>query len=193
MLRRFKEGGHAEREALVMQHARAQGYPVPEVLATEPNGLVLEKIEGETMWRAARSDPSGVRSHAASLARLHQELHEIDAPPGLPRIGDGARLLHLDLHPANVILSPEGPVVIDWTNARGGVPSFDVAMTWVIGATSSGSGRLGGSFLRHFLSHFEPDDLRGALRAAADYRLLDRNLVKDERWAIQELIAKEGV
>lgn len=110
-----------------------------------------------------------------------------------PATGDGVRLLHLDLHPANVILASDGPVVIDWTNARRGMPSFDVAITWVIGATSAGRGRLSGSFLRQFLSHFDHNDLLAALRAAAEYRLADENVSKDERRAIRELITKEGV
>jgi aminoglycoside phosphotransferase (APT) family kinase protein len=193
VLRRFKSGGHPEREALVMRHARLHGYPVPEVLDYDPGGLVLEKVEGHTMCEAAVSQPSRVRAHAALLAHLHQALHEIDAPNGLPAIGEGGRLLHLDLHPGNVILAPDGPVVIDWTNARRGRPSFDVAMTWVIGATSTGLGRLGSSFLRHFLSHFDRDDLRVVLRAAAQYRLADENVSRAEQQAIQQLVAEEGV
>ncbi|MGG8408911.1 phosphotransferase family protein [Streptomyces sp. 12297] len=42
------------------------------------------------------------------------------------------RLLHLDLHPENVILTDRGPRVIDWTTARVGRPEVDVAMTFVI-------------------------------------------------------------
>jgi aminoglycoside phosphotransferase (APT) family kinase protein len=193
VLRRFKGRGHPEREAMVMRHARHQGYPVPEVLDIEAAGLVLEKVEGQTMWEAAAAQPSRVRGHAAQLAQLHQALHEIDAPDGLPAVGEGARLLHLDLHPANVILAPDGPVVIDWTNARRGRPSFDVAMTWVIGVTSTGRGRVGCSFLRHFLAHFDRDDLRAVLRAAAQYRLADENVSKAEKHAIQQLVTEESV
>lgn len=193
VLRRFKNGGHPGREALVMRHARLHGYPVPEVLDVTTDALVLEKVEGPTMWEDAAGRPATVRAHAAALARLHRELHEIDAPDGLPAVGDGDRLLHLDLHPANVILSPEGPVIVDWTNARRGEPAFDVAVTWVIGATSTGLGRLGDEFLRHFLTHFDRDELRRVLRAAADYRIADENVTEDERRAIRELVAEEGV
>ena len=41
-------------------------------------------------------------------------------------------MLHLDLHPANVILSPDGPVVIDWTNGARGDAAADLALTWII-------------------------------------------------------------
>jgi aminoglycoside phosphotransferase (APT) family kinase protein len=193
ILRRFKSGGNPELEALVMRHARNHRYPVPRVLEVRGDALVLEKVDGPTMWEAAHGRTSTVRRHAAALAQLHQKLHEIDAPDGLPTVGAGDRLLHLDLHPANVILSLDGPVVIDWTNARSGAPVFDVAMTWVIGATSSGLGRTGSLFLRYFLSEFDRDELRQVLRAAADYRSTDANLVEEERRAIRELVAAEGV
>jgi tRNA A-37 threonylcarbamoyl transferase component Bud32 len=193
VLRRFKSGGHPDREALVMRHARLHGYPVPEVLEVLPEALVLEKVDGPTMWEAAGAQPSSVPGHAVELAQLHRQLHQIAAPDGLAAVGPGDRLLHLDLHPANVILSPAGPVVVDWTNARRGEPAFDVALTWVIGATSTGLGEVGRSFLRHFLPQFDRDALRRELRAAAEYRLADRNVRDEERRAIGGLVAEEGV
>lgn len=193
VLRRFKSGGRPEREALVMRHARGHGYPVPEVLEVTADALVLEKVDGPTMWEAAGWQPSDVPAHAAELARLHGELHEIEAPAGLPAAGAGDRLLHLDLHPENVILSPAGPIVVDWTNARRGEPAFDVAVTWVIGATSTGLGTLGRSFLSHFLAQFERDELRHALPAAAEYRLADENVTDEERRAVRQLVADETV
>jgi aminoglycoside phosphotransferase (APT) family kinase protein len=127
------------------------------------------------------------------LAQLHRRLHELEPPSGLASIGDGDRLLHLDLHPENVLLSPDGPVVVDWTNARRGEPAFDVALTWVIGATSPGLGELGRSFLRHFLEHFDREELVRALPAAAEYRLADENVTADERAAVRKLLAAESL
>lgn len=193
VLRRFKRGGRPDREALAMRHARVHGYPVPEVLEVTADALVLEKVEGPTMWRAATGDPSTVPAHASALARLHAELHEIDAPDGLPAVGDGDRLVHLDLHPENVILSAAGPVVIDWTNARSGAPAFDVAVTWVISATSTGLGGLGRAFVDCFLPHFDRGELRAVLPAAAEYRLADANVTDEERRGVRELAAREGV
>lgn len=193
VLRRFKKGGNPQREALVMRHARLHGYAVPEVLEITPDALVLEKIDGPTMWDAVAAQPSTVPAHASVLAQLHRDLHEITAPDGLPAVGRDDRLLHLDLHPQNVILSPGGPIVIDWTNARGGAPAFDVALTWVIAATSGEPGEAGRSFVRHFLQHFDRDELRRELRAAAEYRSADRNLRDEERRAVRELVVAEGV
>lgn len=109
-------------------------------------------------------------------------------------LGDGqipfedARLLHGDFHPANVLLSPQGPVVIDWTNAHAGEPAFDVALTWVIGATSGGL--LGRAFTRFFLRHVDLEAARRALRQAAAYRLADPNVTHDERARVRRLTAR---
>jgi aminoglycoside phosphotransferase (APT) family kinase protein len=83
-----------------------------------------------------------------------------------------------------VILAATGPVVIDWTNARSGDPALDVALTWVIGATSG----FGGSFLDHFLSHFEERELLRALPAASKYRMADANVTDSEREAVRHLV-----
>jgi aminoglycoside phosphotransferase (APT) family kinase protein len=125
------------------------------------------------------------------LADLHRQLHEIAAPDGLPAVGDGDRLLHLDLHPANVILSKAGPVVVDWTNARSGKPALDAALTWVIGATSTGLGQPARTLIQHFVARFDRDELLRALPAAAEYRLADANVTDEERAAIRELVAVE--
>ena len=45
----------------------------------------------------------------------------------------GDALVHLDLHPLNVIMQPErGPVVIDWANASRGDGLFDIGVTYVL-------------------------------------------------------------
>jgi aminoglycoside phosphotransferase (APT) family kinase protein len=188
VLRRFKSGGDPEREALVMRHAREHGFPVPRVLEVADNALVLERIDGPTMADQVRLDPAAVAAHASVLADLHDRLHEISSPPELPAATDGDRLLHLDLHPANVILAPDGPVVIDWTNARRGEPAYDVAYTWVIGATSWGDGRLAEMLLERFLSHFDEDELRRWLPLAAERRAADANVTASEREAIGRLV-----
>ncbi len=192
VLRRFKAGGNTEREALVMRHARARGYPVPEVIEVTPDALVLERIEGPTMLKAAFEDPASLPEQARTLARLHDDLHGIEAPTGLSAWGVGDRLLHLDLHPENVILSPAGPVVIDWTNARRGEALLDVVYTWVICATSTGVGQIGLHFVELFLSHFDRAEAVRHLPLAAEHRLADVNVTAEERDAIRELLAREG-
>jgi thiamine kinase-like enzyme len=86
------------------------------------------------MVAAIGKAPWSVRSQGKTLARLHAQLHEIAAPDFLPPapIGRGDRVLHLDLHPLNVMVGPKGATVIDWTNASAGEPELDVGLAWVL-------------------------------------------------------------
>jgi thiamine kinase len=47
----------------------------------------------------------------------------------LDRLPDGDRLLHGDLHPDNVIVTPAGLQAIDWQKAGAGAPAADAART----------------------------------------------------------------
>jgi aminoglycoside phosphotransferase (APT) family kinase protein len=165
-----------------MRHAAAHGFPVPRVDEVRTGALVLEYVDGPTMLE----DIERLDAHAALLARLHAQLHEIEAPAEL---GHG-RLLHMDFHPGNVILSPRGPVVVDWAIARPGEPALDVAMTWVLCATSGGE--LGRRFARSFLPHFDETEVRAALPAAAGLRIADPNVTDEEREAVRRLVSSAG-
>jgi aminoglycoside phosphotransferase (APT) family kinase protein len=178
VLRRFKRGGHPPREAAVMKHAHAHGFPVPDVLEVLDDALILERIDGPTMFANLRRLPWRAFRHARMLAELHARLHEIPF--------EGERLLHLDLHPNNVLLSERGPVVIDWTNARAGDPALDVALTWVIGATSGGL--LARALTRLFLRCVDREAAREALPDAAAFRLADPNVTDAERERVRRLL-----
>jgi aminoglycoside phosphotransferase (APT) family kinase protein len=186
VLRRYRAGvGFPEREALVMRHAREHDFPVPAVFDVRGDGLVLERIDGPTMASDSRHRPWLIRAHMRTLAELHKRLHEIDAPEGLRAVGDGDTLLHLDFHPENVLLSPSGPVVIDWTNARRGSAPLDVAMTWIICATSGGA--FGRMLVKPYLAQFDLDEVRAYLPAAAERRLADSHVTDEERAAVRRL------
>ena len=97
----------------------------------------MERLAGRDMLADLSGRPWLVRQHARTLAGLHDRLHAIAAPPSLrARFGPGDQMLHLDLHPGNVMLTAAGPVVIDWSNVAAGAPAADVAMAWLIIATS---------------------------------------------------------
>jgi aminoglycoside phosphotransferase (APT) family kinase protein len=180
VLRRFKAGGNPAREAEIMEHARAHGYPVPQVHEVRDDSLVLERVDGPTMLAELRRRPWRMRGHARTLAELHHRLHAIPFEDG--------QLLHVDLHPDNVLLSGRGPVVIDWTNARAGKPAFDVAVTWVICATSAGT--LGRLFGRHFLGHVDVAAARLELPAAAEFRIADSNVTDAERARVRRMLRR---
>jgi Ser/Thr protein kinase RdoA (MazF antagonist) len=125
-----------DREARVMEYARQHGYPVPAVKRVSDDGteLVLQRIDGPSLVGAIERRPWTVRQLGTLLADLHRRLHDIPAPDFVPAgpFGDGDRLLHLDLHPLNVIVGPAGPVVIDWTGAASGDPALDIGVAWLL-------------------------------------------------------------
>ncbi|WP_225830781.1 phosphotransferase [Streptomyces sp. NK08204] len=131
VLRRDRDGwGDASAEAEVMTYVRQHGYPVPRV---RPSGsrtdLVLERLSGPTMLDALTQGHLAVQEAGALLARLLRQLHAV---PGRNTGDPGARVLHLDLHPDNVMMTPDGPRVIDWSNAEDGHPGLDWGMSAVI-------------------------------------------------------------
>jgi aminoglycoside phosphotransferase (APT) family kinase protein len=137
VLRRYRNGASAEHEAEAMAYLAAAGFPVPVVHEASGTDLVLERLDGRDMLADLSVRPWLVRRHARTLAGLHDRLHAIAAPPSLrSRFGPGRRMLHLDLHPGNVMLTAAGPVVIDWSNVAAGAPAADAAMAWLIMAAS---------------------------------------------------------
>lgn len=199
-------------EALVMDHVRQAGYPVPQVFRRGPGELVLERIAGPTMLDDLAAHPWRTKQHARTLADLHRRLHEIVAPPELlPHPVGGAVVLHLDLHPGNVICSPDGPVVIDWSNARRGGGEADVALTWILmGAMEVDEAPLVGSAVakaririeralvprirRTLLATFLEssgvhEEARAVLADVAEVRLTDPNVRPSEGLAIRKLVA----
>ncbi|WP_328496646.1 phosphotransferase [Streptomyces sp. NBC_00414] len=133
VLRRYRDGvGDASFAADVMEYVHGHGYPVPRVWprATESRAdLVMERLSGPTLLGAMAAGEVTAAEGAGVLARLLGELHAIPARvSGEP----GARVLHLDLHPDNVLLTPGGPMVIDWDNTEEGPPGLDWGMSAVL-------------------------------------------------------------
>ncbi|MYU08458.1 phosphotransferase [Streptomyces sp. SID8366] len=131
VLRRDREGrGDAAAEAAVMTYVRRHGYPAPRVRPTgSRTELVLERLSGPTLLAALVAGRVGPAEAGALLAGLLRRLHAL---PGRDPADPGARVLHLDLHPDNVMLTPDGPRVIDWSDAEDGGPGLDWGMSAVI-------------------------------------------------------------
>jgi aminoglycoside phosphotransferase (APT) family kinase protein len=125
-------------------------------------GLILDRVDGPDLLTRLKQKPWTTWQAGATTGKVHAELHDVTGPDSLPdvkariernlfrtdavpvkaaeraraalgSVPDGNRLLHGDMHPANVILSPSGLVVIDWPNATRGDPTADVARSLVIG------------------------------------------------------------
>jgi aminoglycoside phosphotransferase (APT) family kinase protein len=127
VLRRYRDGRCAEDEASTIRAIAALGYPAPTVHGGAGPYIIMQRINGPTLAEAMRD---GLRPDWAgrTLADLHDRLHALRWPSAPP----GESLLHLDLHPQNVIMSGSQAFVVDWTNARPGPSGLDVAVTALI-------------------------------------------------------------
>jgi aminoglycoside phosphotransferase (APT) family kinase protein len=203
VLRRARDERNIEHEARIMRHVGALGMPVPAIHDVRAGGteIVMERVDGPTMLEAISRRPWALARHARVLADLHRQLHEIDAPAWLPQLSDGGdRVVHLDLHPLNVLYGPRGPVLIDWTNAARGTAATDLAQTWLIVGASDTSdqglvARLGAPLQRLFASlvlrGFDRAAVVAQLRAVADARRLDRNVRPGEIEAMYRIVERE--
>ena len=121
-------------------------------------GIVFERVDGRSMFGQVCARPWRLFAAARQLAALHAQLHAVKAPSELPTLReqisgwidgaaelcaaekeelrrclamlpDGDALCHGDFHPANILFSARGPVIIDWSSATRGHPPGDVART----------------------------------------------------------------
>jgi aminoglycoside phosphotransferase (APT) family kinase protein len=186
VLRRYRVPRGVEAEAAIMRYLDEAGYPVPKVYDADGPDLVMERLDGRDMLAELGRKPWLVRPYGRLLAELHNRLHEIQAPPSLgPAFEPGDRMVHLDLHPANVMLTSRGPVVIDWSGVRAGQAGADVAIAYLIMASSDVDlipvalrpvvGRLRASLLRRFLAEAQ-DDPNPYIASAAAARMRDPNV-----------------
>jgi aminoglycoside phosphotransferase (APT) family kinase protein len=111
-------------------------------------------------------------------------------------VGTGNFLLHLDLHPLNVMMTSRGPVVIDWPNAVRGDPCVDVALTWVLmacgsipggGAKAAMLGRFRAILVKSFLGHFELDPVRAHVAGVVAWKVQDPHMSDGEQAAMWAL------
>lgn len=193
VLRRYRSDHDTALEARLMRWLHDGGYPVPRVLSASGREMVMQRIDGPTMLADMGNRPWRIGRHLRLLAALQRSLGELTAPdwlPAVPHVPAGDAVLHLDLHPLNVLLSPAGPVVIDWTNTARGPAGFDVATSYVVLATSSVDlvrERLGRRWaVRSFVG--ASDDHAEFVIAAAERRLLDPNVTAEERARIRRLL-----
>lgn len=152
----------AEVEATLTDEVRRVGLPAPEVFDVTTIGgrpaIVYERVLGESMWDAMRTNPSRVAELVGEFSLVQRMIHAAGPPQGVPSLIErmdrkiaevealdsearsdarallaatprGAALLHGDLHPGNVLMGESGPVIIDWFDAAVGHPVADVVRT----------------------------------------------------------------
>lgn len=193
VLRRYDDGRDVTRELAVMAHVARHGFRVPAVhgrhvdVRGRTTGMVLERVDGPSLVEAALAGRLTPAEAGRTLARLHHELHRVPVA-GLPPLPDAAPagpgdvVVHLDLHPANVLVGDAGPVVVDWANARTAAATLDTGVTalTLAAAALAGVPSDAGSVTRHvvpppfvrtlleaFLADLEQPPLPSLDRAAA--------------------------
>jgi aminoglycoside phosphotransferase (APT) family kinase protein len=134
----------ALRTELAVMDAAREVLPVPRVYATadlgDASAALLEMLPGEPAGDLDRLTPSEAERRGVQCGRLHERLARIRAPDLLPDAephpaGNGvaaaAGVVHLDLHPFNVLVAEGGRVtaVLDWANAARGHSDLDRART----------------------------------------------------------------
>lgn len=125
-------------------------------------GIVYEKLIGHTLLAIMKSSPFKIKSSIEKLAEYHTKLSNCyteDLPDikvliknSLIHIDESILdkdkkrminnyidtlpnkkvLCHVDFHPDNVIITTDGPKIIDWCNAAAGDPCADAAITAII-------------------------------------------------------------
>jgi len=124
-------------------------------------GFVLPRLDGPTLSQLTRTGAVRREQAGAVLATLALSVHKTPPPPeavslfdwvdgslrtsdGIPapiaagvlalieRLSPADGLCHADLHPGNVIMTPEGPRLIDWTGTVRAPAAFDLACSHVV-------------------------------------------------------------
>jgi aminoglycoside phosphotransferase (APT) family kinase protein len=116
-------------EARIMRYVRDHGFPVPQVFEAQGTDMIMERLTGPTMGEALLANSVALKAAAEMLADLLEQLHAI---PAWPIAVDSSTIVHLDIHPENVMLTADGPVLIDWANATAGPADLDTAFTALI-------------------------------------------------------------
>jgi hypothetical protein len=120
-------------------------------------GMVLTRFDGPTLLQLSRSGAMTFEQTGAILAAVCMSVHKTPPPPNVPSLRDGMGgslqflggmlpkhiapdilsrierlprgdgLCHCDLHPGNVIMTADGPRIIDWDGAVRAPAALDLA------------------------------------------------------------------
>jgi Ser/Thr protein kinase RdoA (MazF antagonist) len=120
-------------------------------------GIVLTRLDGPTLLQFYRSGAITFEQAGAILAFLYLSVHKTPLPPDVPLLRDwmdgslrlsggivpkhiatgilalierlrpGDGLCHADLHPDNVIMTADGPRIVDWGGAVRAPAALDLA------------------------------------------------------------------
>jgi aminoglycoside phosphotransferase (APT) family kinase protein len=182
-------------------------YGITEVMGRP--GIIMERVDGPDLLTQLNARPWTLFKAGDILGEVHARLHSVTAshrlpslkavlasrigsrpeiPPALSRfatdavndLSDGDRICHFDYHPANVLMSPNGPVVIDWTNVKRGDHHADVARSVLIFRLGEPPPGSVSAVMKVLIRFARGILLRRYLNAYLRHGQLDRSLV--DRW-----------
>ncbi|MEH2489437.1 aminoglycoside phosphotransferase family protein [Bradyrhizobium sp. AZCC 2230] len=133
-----------------------------EVTLEERFGIVLRRLDGPTLLQLTRTGAVTFEQAGAIIAALAMSVHKTPLPPEVISIRDymenelqaddgkvpkriaaeilalidrlppGDGLCHSDLSPGNVIMTAEGPRLVDWSGARRGPAALELGFLHII-------------------------------------------------------------
>jgi len=125
-------------------------------------GIVLTHLDGPTLTQLSRSGAKTTQQVGSILATLALSVHKTPSPTGvlslrdymegslrlsggtlpdhvatgilplIERLPPGDGLCHGDLHPSNVIMTAEGPRLVDWTGAVRAPADLDLGVSHIL-------------------------------------------------------------
>ena len=153
-------------EVRMIRAVRAAAVPVPEVFGEVTLdgrfGVVMQRLDGPTLWQLSRTGAVTFEQAGAIVAALATSLHKTPPPPEvlsmrehmerelrhdggkvpkhiatdilalIDRLPPGDGLCHCDLSPGNVIMTAEGAKLVDWTFAMRAPAPLDLGFLHVI-------------------------------------------------------------
>jgi len=185
---------NVEYELKIARAVHASGVKAPAVegliQVQGRNGLIYERVTGESMLDIFQRKPWMVFTYSKLLAQLQVQMHECvfngtDIPAqhkqlenkinhanalsaslktsllnALDSLPTSDRVCHGDFHPGNVLLSGKDARVIDWMDASRGNPLADVARTTIILIGAVESGQTPNQFIKGLVRVFHSTYLR---------------------------------
>jgi uncharacterized protein (TIGR02172 family) len=128
------------------------------IRVNERYGLLYQRVYGDSMFKMCQHRPWNVCRYVQRTAELQITLHASTIQADLPSqrqmlendihhaevlparlrskvlaalysLPDDNRLCHGDFHPGNILVTPQGEIIIDWFRASHGNPLADLART----------------------------------------------------------------
>lgn len=132
--RRRRSGPIPDHEVIAMRHVRQHGYPVPNVHSVSGAEMVMDRVDGRSLLTELAARPWRAPRVGRTMADLHRRLADVPIDGVEMRVSSEPveAIVHGDLHPGNVIVTEDGPVVIDWEGASLGPRDADAATLWLL-------------------------------------------------------------